>query len=262
MIYTVVGKRILIHDREEWQDATQPVTGPHSYPDLVHHFVVHWPGNKDTWKPPTNTAQYLRDGQASYLASRGYSYGYGFAIGVNPINWNADPIMFDTWEVRGFDIKMASNDGDINGYEDYHDPNFNGRSVSAQFVCSTDYPATDDQIEQARYLVAIADSYYGETLRVIPHCESDATGCPGVYLCDEMDLIATRPTEDDMPLTDTDIEKVAKRAADLVWSRLFTASGQAEPKSAGWILSQGYTLDVRAVRASEEAAANTRETPE
>lgn len=138
--------------------------------------------------------QHLRQSQASYLKSRGYSYGYGHVIGPNPIDWDADPVRFDVWEVRGFDIRVASNNGDVPPYSNYHNPNFNGRSWSQQIVASASFPATDDQIEQARWMIAIADVMYGETLTVIPHRTSDLTSCPGDYLASKIPYIATRPT--------------------------------------------------------------------
>jgi hypothetical protein len=131
--------------------------------------------------------------------NRGYSYGYGFVIGYNKINWSADPVIFDCWEVRGFDIQIASNDGDKGKYGDYSNPNFNGRSCSVQLMCSTNYKASTDQIDQARYLMAIGDLIYQETLTVIPHRTSDDTSCPGDYLTSMIASIAVRPGKTEPP---------------------------------------------------------------
>jgi hypothetical protein len=194
-VYTVAGRRLVVHDREEWQNPARPVTGPTPYPDLVHHFVVHWPGAPATWKPPTDTAAHLRSAQDSYLndPNRRYSYGYGHVIGVNPIDWDADPIATDIWQVRGFDIRIASNDGDLGEYGRMSNPNFNGRSTSAQFMASVAHPPTPDQVQQMRYLVAIADQVYRETLAVIPHRTSDSTTCPGDTITALIPTIAKRP---------------------------------------------------------------------
>jgi hypothetical protein len=196
-IVTVAGRRLRIRDREDWQVPSRPVTGPSPYPDLVHHFVVHWPGASSSWKPPrtfAETAAHLRWSQDMYLRDRGFSYGYGFVIGQTPINWNTDPVETDIWEVRGTDIRLASNDGDNGIFGQYRNPNFNGRSISAQLTASLSYPATDDQVQQARYLVALMDMVYGENLTVIPHRTSDSTSCPGDYILGKVGVIATRPT--------------------------------------------------------------------
>lgn len=212
--YEVAGRTLLIHDREEWQNPARPISGPKPSPELVHHFVVHWPGAGDKWKPDLDVAAHLRWANDLYLLdpNRGYSYGYGFVIGPNPVDWDADPIQTDIWEVRGFDIRIASNDGDNGVYGQMANPNFNGRSISAQIMASTTFPATDDQLEQMRYLVAIADGVYGETLEVIPHHVSDATTCPGVYITSQVPLIATRPTPlpppEENELTQTDIDNL------------------------------------------------------
>jgi hypothetical protein len=140
---------------------------------------------------------------------RGYSYGYGFVIGPNSINWNAEPIQFDTWEVRGFDIKIASNDGDNGEFGKMSNPNFNGRSISVQIMASTGFPATNDQIEQARWLKAIANTKYGETLTGIPHWVSDATSCPGPYITTKMSRInapvVLQPPPPPLPPGDDDV---------------------------------------------------------
>lgn len=218
MIVTVAGRQLVIHDREEWQNPAHPVTGPKPSPDLVHHFVVHWPGAGPDWKPDTDVAAHLRWAQDMYLLdpARGYSYGYGFVIGPNPIDWDTDPIVTDIWEVRGFDIRIASNDGDIGVYGQMANPNFNGRSISAQIMASEHHPATADQIEQCRYLVALTDEMYGETLTVIPHRESDATTCPGDLITAHIADIAERPSEEE-PVQPV---PTATEIADAVYARL------------------------------------------
>lgn len=62
--------------------------------------------------------------------------------------------------------------------------------------------------------------------------------------------------DDDMPLSDQDIEKVAKRAAELVWQKTF--STDTGPQAAGWILGQGYALNQRAVRTTDKVYADTQ----
>lgn len=197
MIVVIGGRRFRIHDREEWQLPSRPVTGPAPYPNLVHHAVIHWPGASNNWQPPLDVASHLRWAQDSYLSdpNRGYSYGYGFVVGPNPVDWNADPVPLDLWEVRGNDIRIASNDGDNGVFGTYSNPNFNGRSTSLQVMASAVYRATSDQIETARWWVQWQDDVYGERLTVIPHRTSDATYCPGDDLAGKIGYIATRPSD-------------------------------------------------------------------
>lgn len=57
---------------------------------------------------------------------------------------------------------------------------------------------------------------------------------------------------DDMPLSDADIDRIAAA----VWRKAFSTPTGAKP--VGWIVGQTYVATLRAVRAAEEAAANTR----
>jgi len=198
MKFTVAGKTIVVHDREEWQLPSRPVKGPAPYPNLVHYAVIHWPGASSTWVPPKTTAQtaaHLRWSQDMYLndPKRGYSYGYSFVIGQTPINWNAAEVLTDIWEVRGTDIRPAANNGDKGIYDDFSNPNFNGRSIPIQLTASAAHAATHDQIEQARYMVSAMDQVYAERLTVIPHRTSDSTTCPGDFINSKIAAIAVRP---------------------------------------------------------------------
>jgi hypothetical protein len=65
------------------------------------------------------------------------------------------------------------------------------------------------------------------------------------------------PPSGEEPVTDEDIERIAQRAAALVWERQVTVP-EGGTRPAVWVLGQGYVLTRRAVKASEEAAANTR----
>ena len=94
--------------RETWQTAAQPITGPKANPKSWTMGAVHYPGadnipDGDDWDIPV--VQHLRNGQAHYLSSRGYSYGYNFVV-----DW-----LGGVWECRGFDIKSAA----TSGHNDY-----------------------------------------------------------------------------------------------------------------------------------------------
>lgn len=213
----IAGRRLRYHTRDEWQIPSRPVAGPAAQPSFVHHLLGHWPGASDGWVPPRDVASHLRWAHDLYLRDRGYSYGYGFVIGPNPINWNADPVLLDVWEVRGLDIRVASNNGDFPPYDTFEDPPWNGRTNSIQVMCSTDHPSTFDQRMQFRYMAAHLDVVYRETLRVEPHDFSDYTLCPGVLKPYMNELRQLPPTYRQPPAiiseTGDDIEMwiVAKR---------------------------------------------------
>jgi hypothetical protein len=225
--YTVLGRRIRIHDREEWQIPSQAITGPDPSPELVHWGICHYPGAARDWVPPVDTASHLRWANALYLAdpNRGYSYGYGFVIGANPVDWTVEPWVFDVWEVRGFDIRIASNNGDFPPWSDFEDPNFNGRSCSVQIMCSYDHPATLDQRLQFRYMMAVLDQVYGETVTVQPHQASDQTDCPGPCM-DVMAELSTRPPEEG------DLANADELMAELQATKLLTQAALDEAKAA------------------------------
>jgi hypothetical protein len=187
---TVRGFDLTIHERGDWQTATEPITPPPAAsPELVHHAVCHYPGSGDTWVPPTDVAAHLRSQQHWGLGAKGYNYWYNFVIGPN-----AFP---DIWEVRGFDIRNAANNGDKPPYSDFEDPNWNGYTVSIQIMCSTAHPPTADQIKSFQYCLAMCDDFYGETLTLIGHRDSDDTDCPGPAYPLVLDgTLATRPPEE------------------------------------------------------------------
>jgi peptidoglycan hydrolase-like protein with peptidoglycan-binding domain len=149
--------------------------------------------------PDTDVAAHLRRGQAAYLAdpSKGFSYGYNFVIGPNPIKWDTKVVAMDVWEVRGLDIQNAANNGDFPPYSLLHNTypykNFNGYTVSIQIMSSESHPATADQQLQFRYMMAYLDSIYVETLRLQPHRMSDYTSCPGDFLNSIIAKLAIRP---------------------------------------------------------------------
>lgn len=198
---TAAGRTFQIHTRADWQDPKKPVTGPLPYPDLIHTVVAHWPGAASTWKPDTDVAAHLRRGQASYLATKGFSYGYSYVIGPNPVNWSASQPVLDVWEVRGIDIRNASNNGDFKPYSDLKNPNWNGYTNSIQVMCSDSYPPTADQQLAFRYMLAWLDTVYGERLELQGHKVSDSTGCPGSAMMAMMPALAVRPSPPPPPTT-------------------------------------------------------------
>lgn len=227
--FTAAGRRLRYHTRDEWQIPSRPVTGPASSPSHIHTVMAHWPGASDGWRPPRDVASHLRWAHDLYLTGRGYSYGYNFVIGPNPVNWAADPVELDVWAVRGIDIRNAANDGDFPPFSEARNPNWNGRTTSIQIMCSKSHPPTADQITQFRYMVAHLDVVYAETLDVQPHNWSDWTDCPGVVERHMHDLRARpqppapppTPQEDDDMIAYSEIMSVnsAPSVADVTAGR-------------------------------------------
>jgi hypothetical protein len=185
--------RFTIWDREDWQIPSRPVKGPVPFPNLVSAVMCHYPGASPGWKPPTDVAAHLRWAHDLYLVSKGFSYGYSYVIGPNPVNWRVSPISFDVWEVRGLDIRPAANNGDFPPYSLFANPNWNGHTVPIQIICSDVFPPTPDQRLQFRWMVAWLDHEYGQTLDVFPHRKTDSTNCPGPVM--PIDDLAVRPTQ-------------------------------------------------------------------
>lgn len=258
-VYTVLGLPIEVWNREDWQLPDRPITGPAATPDLVHWGICHYPGASRSWQPPLDTASHLRWANDLYLSdpNRGYSYGYGFVIGANPIDWARRPVLFDTWEVRGFDIRIASNNGDFPPWSNFEDPNFNGRSLSVQIMCSFDHPPTPDQRLQFRYMMALCDQVYAETVTVQPHQASDQTDCPGPAM-DVMAELATRPpttapdptpvpqpddTDQFLTLTGGHVDRITR-----IGDQFFLVTGTAvQPKTrwqAEYLINQGHVRDL------------------
>jgi len=176
-VITVRGRRLLINDRKDWL-LDLPFDGPPYVVADVHTELGHYPGAGDTWKPPLDTAAFIRFSHELYLRDRGFSLGYGGVIGRNPIDWDADPVVTDMWIVRGFDFRNAANNGDFPPYSTTLSP-WNGKTHTWQVMCSTDHPPTDDQLLQFRYALAWSDDVHGELLDLKGHRDSDFTDCPG-----------------------------------------------------------------------------------
>lgn len=193
-IITVAGKRLLIQERRDWQIPSRPVTGPTASPSLVTAEMVHWPGASPNWRPPLDTASWLRWSQDLYLLDKGFSLGYAWAIGVNTIDWDDDPVHTDIWEIRGLDIRPAANNGDFPPYSTFRNPNWNGHTQPIIFLTSVAHPMTDDQCLQGRYMTTWLDDIYDETLDVFPHHKTDATACPGPANTARIGELATRVT--------------------------------------------------------------------
>jgi hypothetical protein len=83
-------------------------------------------------------------------------------------------------------------------------------------------------------------------------CDLDRIDNPDAFTA----CLRTESPTEEYEVDDATIEKIAKRAAELVWAEQVSTS--AGVKAHGWVAGQNYTLTQRSVKASEEAAANTR----
>jgi hypothetical protein len=245
-----------VHDRTEWQTAGEPVTGPGALPAQWQAVVYHYPGSSAT--PPltlNGLFALCRSMQHSYLTdpNRGYSLGYNYVVGFNG----------ELVEVRGLDIRNAANNGvpSKSGVQ-----NYNGYTVSVQFVVKGDAPATSAQLNAAAWLhVNVIEPHVGRVLRVEGHGTKDATPCPGAGIIGQLptlaDLIDDARTpdddeEDDMPksrvIAASDPKNESEKAwfilspSSIAWCR--TASQLLNGQRDGWYLNtnglptQEYTV--------------------
>jgi hypothetical protein len=143
------------HLREEWQDPSLPITGPK--PKATRTVgVIHYSGSNNI---PADKPAWLRSMQADYVNNRGYSLGYGHLVTYDG----------DSYEIRGDDFNMASNNGDK------VDGNANDWTLSILLDVTTTAGATLAAIDTCKDLFANA----GITGRPVPHSFYDYTSCCG-----------------------------------------------------------------------------------
>lgn len=140
--------------RVGWQDAKQPVVGPNSLPQRIDKVVVHYTAAD---KIPADVPQYLRDMQAAYVRSRGYSLGYNCAVDQTG----------NTYEIRGFDIRCAAN------------RQVNESSFAVLVLVDGDDAASPQAAAAVRLIVAAVQRWCGRGVDVVGHGEVGATACPG-----------------------------------------------------------------------------------
>lgn len=163
--------------RTAWQDPNQPVTGP-ARRQPFRQGVIHWEGAPDRTTLPADIAAFLRNMQASYLAHRQYSLGYGYAV-VSQAGHPADGTL---WEIRGTDLNMASNPGRKLG-----SGNANDWTGSVIIMGPGNKPATPKAIQAVRTLFWEWHAEAGtQPVRPIPHMDLDWTSCAGPYFTDQV----------------------------------------------------------------------------
>jgi len=151
-----------VHPREDWQDPAQPVSGPKAK-SAGGTWVIHYPGG-GSFEPRTDeqVKTFLRQIQASYLNSRGYSVGYSYGVSQSG----------SAWEIRGDDINPASNPG-----RKLKGGNFNDVSRSIFVMVGNDNDASPEAVATINAIIA---TYPGWP--VVTHGDVDYTACCGTGL--------------------------------------------------------------------------------
>ncbi len=179
-----------IRPREDWLDPKLPwdhvvngkgafyVCPPFRGWPSIRDIVVHYPGadwadpewadiNGDGRIDESDTVALLRAGHRMYLmgASRGYSYGYGFKIGV----------LGDIWEIRGWDYANAANLGDAaHGHVGW-----NNWSISIQIVVDEANEANALQVSAVNWLIDELIRRKGADMNLTYHGAGQYTACCG-----------------------------------------------------------------------------------
>jgi len=135
--------------REMWQDAAKPITGPSYNASKVTKGVVHYTGQVIVRE---DTRLWLQGTQSWYLAKRGYSLGYNFAVDKDGV----------AWEVRGFDYRCAANKG------------HNESSCAVVMLVNGQEKANHKMLHTARELFRLAG-----VDQVVTHGSLRTTRCPG-----------------------------------------------------------------------------------
>jgi len=150
-----------IAPRSAWEDPAKPVTGPAPKAQLARIFF-HWPGSNVIASNFEASCASLRQMQASYLASRGYSLGYSWAI-------TRDGFAI---EVRGDQFNNAANAGrKVEG-----NANNNSRSILMFNGIDSNQNVTPAQISAVHELFQAKG--YGDLPQFV-HSDVDYTGCAG-----------------------------------------------------------------------------------
>jgi N-acetylmuramoyl-L-alanine amidase len=165
--------------RQVWQDPAKPVTGPIAYQPSIERIVLHYPGadwsdmdfDNDGDVDPADTVTILRQMQASYLSSRGYSLGYNFAVDT----------LGSEYEVRGLAIRNAAN------------REVNNTTVSVLAIVDAEAPAALAQRCAIQRSVRRIRVRLGKHLTIVGHRDVGATACPGGGLYAQMQSGAFEP---------------------------------------------------------------------
>jgi hypothetical protein len=154
----------LIH-RPEWELPGMGIADHSTSPPVdwskVTNVTVHYPGG-GTW--PVNPTRewvimHLRSQQASYVRTRGYSYGYNEVCAQNGIQA----------EVRGEGFRCAANGS----------TKTNTPSYAIQVIANVGSLAEALAVEGVNERIACAERMAGRKLTILGHRDHKATACPG-----------------------------------------------------------------------------------
>ena len=150
--------------RAQWQTANQPITGPPKKAKTTTA-VAHYTSSMSASPSGEAAVQFLRNMQADYLRSRGYSVGY----------WAYADQSGVAWQIRGAhpndlqDFNAAANPGrNVAG-------NANDWTAPILFGHGRNEPISAEAAATAIKLWR----WWGLTGRPVPHSHLDPTGCCG-----------------------------------------------------------------------------------
>ena len=183
----------MIRPREEWLDPQVPwdhtVNGKGQFyicPNFlgwsqISDAVVHYPGadwadmdfNNDGSVDLADTVTIVREMHRMYLlGSRGYSLGYGFAVGQ----------LGDVWEVRGWRNTNAANLGDAA----HKHVGWNNYSISILVIVDNANPANPLQVDAVNGLLDELANRKGSRLNLLWHGQGQYTACAGAGIIDQI----------------------------------------------------------------------------
>lgn len=158
-----------VHARTSWQDPAKPITGPLCIWSQIRAQIAHYTADDnlidgDPGEHATNLPAYLRQIQASYIASRGYSVGYWWAV-----DW-----LGGAWQLRGWEFKSAANLGRKVGSK------ANNWTAPILYLVDGSDRLTVEAARTGRAIGVEIERRAGRPIgRPLPHSAIDPTGCCG-----------------------------------------------------------------------------------
>jgi hypothetical protein len=141
----------------------------------VDRVVVHYTADR---RAMSDTAEYLRRMQRSYVDNRGYSLGYSVAVDQNGVSW----------EVRGTDHMPAANVG------------FNDRTWVILALVDWQDECNPQMVDTIRQLVAWARGQAGRDIPVVGHRDIASTRCPGDGIYNQIKNGTFEPVPEDLTM--------------------------------------------------------------
>ena len=156
------------HPRSDWEswNPKYKVQGPGVNQGALDTAVIHYTADDDLidgdpGEYEYQLPQYLRNIQASYVNSRGYSIGYRWAV-----DW-----LGGVWQLRGWNIQSAANRG------------HNGHTEPILMLVDGNDRATAEAANSVRCIIKESQRRSGgKTFAVVGHSDIGSTQCPGYGL--------------------------------------------------------------------------------